>query len=325
MGRSDGDVRGARLGWVGTGRMGYALVSRLLAAGHDVAVYNRTRSKAEPLAELGATIVDEVRELADRDIVFTMVAGSEDFKAVVTGPDGLLSDPSAQPRIIVDSTTIAPGAAEEVRAVSAERGTAILAAPVSGNPKVVSSGRLTVVVSGPKDAWEECAPLIELFGKGVTYVGEGELARVAKICHNLMLGVVSQCLAEVTVLAEKSGIEREDLLEFMNGSVMGSMFTRYKTPALVNLDYTPTFTPILLRKDFDLGFELAHELGVPMPVAAATAQAVQALIGSGHTTEDFALLLDQQARLSGLEMEPRDIEVSDGLEPLEQPAPVQAG
>lgn len=325
MGRSDGDVRGARLGWVGTGRMGYALVSRLLAAGHDVAVYNRTRSKAEPLAELGATIVDEVRELADRDIVFTMVAGSEDFKAVVTGPDGLLSDPSAQPRIIVDSTTIAPGAAEEVRAVAAERGTAILAAPVSGNPKVVSSGRLTVVVSGPKDAWEECAPLIELFGKGVTYVGEGELARVAKICHNLMLGVVSQCLAEVTVLAEKSGIEREDLLEFMNGSVMGSMFTRYKTPALVNLDYTPTFTPILLRKDFDLGFELAHELGVPMPVAAATAQAVQALIGSGHTTEDFALLLDQQARLSGLEMEPRDIEVSDGLEPLEQPAPVQAG
>ncbi|UJA20441.1 NAD(P)-dependent oxidoreductase [Thermoleophilia bacterium SCSIO 60948] len=313
----DGDSRALRLGWVGTGRMGYALASRLLDAGHDVAVYNRTRAKAEPLAQLGATIVDTPAELADRDIVFTMVAGSDDFRAVVTGPEGLLSNPGQQPRIIVDSTTIAPAAAEEVRAVASERGTAILAAPVSGNPKVVSSGRLTVVVSGPADAWGEARPLLELFGKGVTYVGEGELARTAKICHNLMLGVVSQCLAEITVLAEKAGIEREDLLEFINGSVMGSMFTRYKTPAFVNLDYSPTFTPILLQKDFDLGFELAHDLEVPMPVAATTAQAVQALIGSGHTTEDFAMLLDQQARLSGLELEPREVEVSDGLEPLE--------
>lgn len=304
---------GHKLGWMGTGRMGYNLVSRLLEAGHEVTVCNRTRAKAEPLAELGATIVDSPAELGDCDIVFTIVAGPDDFTEVVLGDNGILSGPDTKTRIIVDSTTISPSASEAVRAQAEERGIALLAAPVSGNPKVVASGLLTVVVSGPEAAYNEVKPYLDLFGRQNTYVGEGEKARVAKICHNLMLGVVTQCLAEITVLAEKAGIKRSDLLDFMNESVMGSIFTRYKTPALVNLDYKATFTPHLLRKDFDLGFELAHELDVPMPVAATTAQAVQALIGSGRTEEDFAALLSLQADLSGLELTPEQIEVDDGL------------
>ena len=147
----------------------------------------------------------------------------------------------------------------------------------------------------------------------MTYVGDGEKARLAKICHNLMLGVVAQCMAEITVLAEKGGMSRAAFLDFLNDSVMGSMFTRYKTPAYVNLDFTPTFTPLLLRKDFDLGFEAARELDVPMPVAAAAQQAIQALIGSGHTDEDFAALLEQQARASGLDLVSEDADVDEGL------------
>lgn len=309
----DGDLGGRRLGWVGTGRMGYSLARRLLEAGCDLAVYNRTRAKAEPLAEFGATVVDSPAELADREIVFTMVAGSDDFKQVVVGASGLLSAPGASPRIIVDSTTVSPEASAQVRSQLAERDVALLAAPVSGNPKVVDAGLLTIVVSGPPAAYEEVVPYLELLGQGATYVGEGERARLAKICHNLLLGVVAQSLAEITVLAEKGGIARADLLEFINRSVMGSMFSRYKTPAYVKLDYSPTFTPVLLRKDFDLGFDLAHELGVPMPVAAAARELVQALIAQGRTEEDFAALLDQQARSSGLELEPEDAEVSDGL------------
>jgi 3-hydroxyisobutyrate dehydrogenase len=305
-----------RLGWIGTGRMGYSLVSRLLEAGHDVAVYNRTRSKAEPLVELGATVVDRPAELADRDVVFTMVAGPDDFKEVVLGPDGLLSDAQARPAVIVDSTTVSAQASAEVRAQAAERDVALLAAPVSGNPKVVAAGLLTFVVSGPQDAYERVAPLLDLLGQGATYVGEGERARLAKICHNLLLGVVAQSLAEVLVLAEKGGIPRAGLLEFLNGSVMGSMFTRYKTPALVRLDYSATFTPVLLRKDFDLGFEVANEHGVPMPVAAAARELVQALIGEGRVDEDFAALLDIEARAAGLDLEPEDAEVSDGLDEL---------
>jgi 3-hydroxyisobutyrate dehydrogenase len=309
-----------RLGWVGTGRMGYSLVSRLLDAGCDVSVYNRTRSKAEPLAERGASIVDAPVELAEREIVFTMVAGSDDFRQVALGPEGLLADPTAAPRIIVDSTTTSPDASEEVRAAAADRGVALLAAPVSGNPHVVAAGLLTFVVSGAEEAFGEVEPYLDVLAAGATYVGEGERARLAKICHNLLLGVVAQSLSEIVVLAEKGGIARADLLEFVNQSVMGSMFTRYKTPAYVKLDYSPTFTPVLLRKDVDLGFELARELGVPMPVAAAAREMIQAVISEGYTEEDFARLLDLQARSSGLELAPEDVPVSDGLGELAEAA-----
>jgi 3-hydroxyisobutyrate dehydrogenase len=251
----EGDLKGKRLGWAGTGRMGYALAKRLLEAGCDLAVYNRTRAKAEPLAELGATVVNTPAELADRDMVFTMVAGSADFKQVVVGEDGLLSRPDRVPGIIVDASTVSPDVSAEVRAQSEERDVALLAAPVSGNPRVVESGRLTFCVSGPSEAYETAKPFIDVLGAGVTYVGEGDRARLVKICHNLMLGVVAQSMAEITVLAEKGGVSRAAFLDFLNNSVMGSTFTRYKTPAFVNLDFTPMFTPALLYKDFDLGFQ----------------------------------------------------------------------
>jgi 3-hydroxyisobutyrate dehydrogenase len=321
----DRKLAGTRLGWVGTGRMGYSLADRLLEAGCDVAVYNRTRSKAEPLAERGATIVASPSELGGREIVFTMVAGSDDFKQVVLGPDGLLSGRDATPRIIVDSTTVSPQASEQVRRQAAERGVALLAAPVSGNPHVVAAGLLTFVVSGPRGAYDEVEPYLGLLGAGATYVGEGERARLAKICHNLLLGVVAQSLAEIAVLGEKGGIARADLLEFINHSVMGSMFTRYKTPAYVKLDYSPTFTPVLLRKDLDLGFELARELGVPMPVAAAAREMIQAVIARGYTEEDFAKLLDMQAEVSGLQLAPEDAPVTDGLGELAEAVRAAAG
>jgi 3-hydroxyisobutyrate dehydrogenase len=309
----DFDVKAKTLGWVGTGRMGYALATRLLEAGCELSVYNRTRAKAEPLAELGATVVDSPAQLADRDIVFTMVAGPEDFKAVVLGDDGLLSRSDVAPSVVVDSSTVSPDASAEVRARTESRDVALLAAPVSGNPSVVDAGKLTLVVSGPSEAWEAARPYLELFGAGATYVGEGDVARLVKICHNLMLGVVAQSLAEITVLAEKGGVSRAAFLEFLNKSVMGSMFTRYKTPAIVNLDFTPTFTPALLYKDFHLGFEAAEEHGVPMPVAAAAQQVVQTLMGFGYDDIDFMALLELEARGSSLELEPEDVPVSDGL------------
>jgi 3-hydroxyisobutyrate dehydrogenase-like beta-hydroxyacid dehydrogenase len=293
--------------------MGRVLAARLLEAGHELGVYNRTREKAEPLAELGATVVDAPADLADRDIVFTMVAGSADVEEVVTGQRGLLSRLDVTPAVIVDSTTISPAAAEAVRAAAHERGTAMLAAPVSGNPKVAASGRLTIVASGPQEAWLRARPYLELLARSVTYVGGGERARLVKICHNLMLGVVAQSMAEITVLAEKGGVSRADFLEFLNDSVMGSTFTRYKAPAYVNLDFSPTFTPSLLLKDFQLGFEAARELGVPMPLAAVTEQIVQGLVALSGDDVDFAALLELEAKAAALELEPENAEVDDGL------------
>jgi 3-hydroxyisobutyrate dehydrogenase len=302
-----------KLGWIGTGRMGFRLAERLLDAGCDLAVYNRTRAKAEPLTDKGGKLVDSPGDLADRDIVFSMVRGDDDFREVMIGPAGVLAQEGAAPEIVIDSTTISAEVSAEVRAHAAALGTELLAAPVSGNPTVVASGKLTLVVSGPQSAYEVAKPYLDLLGAGCTYVGTDDAARLAKICHNLMLGVVTQSLAELTVLAEKGGLKRSDFLEFLNDSVMGSVFTRYKTPAFVNLDYHPTFTPVLLRKDFDLGLKAARELDVPMPVAALVHEIVQGVIGHGSVDDDFAIMLEYQARASGLELKPENIEVADGL------------
>jgi 3-hydroxyisobutyrate dehydrogenase-like beta-hydroxyacid dehydrogenase len=294
--------------------MGYPLAHRLLEAGCDLTVYNRTRSKAEPLADEGARIVDTPAELADRDIVFTMVSGNDDLREVALGPNGLLAANGVHPSILVDSSTVSAEVSSEIGTRARAKGTALLAAPVSGNPKVVRSGRLTFVVSGPEEAYETVRPYFEVLGQGVTYVGEGEAARLVKICHNLMLGVVAQTMAEITVLAEKGGVRRSAFLDFLNKSVMGSTFTKYKTPAYVNLDFTPTFTPLLLRKDFDLGLAAARELEVPMPVAALVREIVQSMIGNGSVDVDFAKLLEHEAIASDLELKPEGIDVSDGLD-----------
>jgi 3-hydroxyisobutyrate dehydrogenase len=301
-----------KIGWIGTGRMGFAMARRLLQSGCDVAIYNRTRSKAEPLSEWGGSTVDRPADLADCDIVFTMVSGPTDLQEVVCGAEGLLSA-SATPQLVVDCSSVSAEGSMQVREALAERGAAMLSAPVSGNAKVVAAGKLTLVASGPVSAFEMAEQYLTALGRGVTYVGEGELARMVKICHNVLLGVVTQCMAEITVLAEKGGVPRHALLEFINNSVMGSMFSRYKSPAFVNLDWTPTFTPVLLRKDLDLGLAAGENLGVPMTVTQATRDLVEKVINSGQTDCDFGILLEQQAQESGLCLKPENVDVDDGL------------
>jgi 3-hydroxyisobutyrate dehydrogenase len=306
------------VGWIGTGRMGFQLATRLLDAGYDVAAWNRTRAKAEPLAELGATIVDSPAALAGRDIVFVMVAADADLEAVVLGEGGLLTGGDAVPKVIADSSTVSLEASARIRAAAAAQGAGFLAAPVSGNPKVIAAGKLTVAVSGPRAAYELAEPLLRTFGRGVTYVGEDEQARLVKIAHNVFLGVVYQSLAEITVLAERGGVSRAAFLEFLNDSVLGSAFSKYKSPALVNLDFHPTFTNVLLRKDMQLGLSAGKELGVPMPLAAATDMLIAQAIGAGLTAEDFATLVLEQGRRSGYQLKPENVPVDDGLAPEEK-------
>ena len=300
------------IGWIGAGRMGFAMVKRLLAAGCKVAVYNRTRSKAEPLTQFGATLVDTPSALADRDLVFSMVSEGSDLREVVTGAQGLLAG-KGKPKLFVDCSSVAESDSQAVRDALDKVGVPMLAAPVSGNAKVVKAGKLTVVASGPRTAFAIAEPYLAALGQGVTYVGEGELSRIVKICHNLYLGIVTQALAEVTVLAQKRGVTRHDFLEFLNRSIMGSAFARYKMPAFVNLELTATFTPILLRKDLDLGLKAGEQLGVPLPLTALTRQYVQKTVDAGHEERDFAVLLVEQAKASGLELKSENAVVNDGL------------
>jgi 3-hydroxyisobutyrate dehydrogenase-like beta-hydroxyacid dehydrogenase len=241
-----------------------------------------------------------------------MVSTYDDVKEVIAGPRGLLSGRNA-PRLVIECTSISLEGSAELRALLAARGVDMLAAPVSGNAKVIKAGRLSFVCSGPKAAFDAALPYLKKIGPAASYVGEGELARIVKICHNVLLGVVTQSLAEISVLAQKAGVPRHAFLDFMNQSVMGSMFSRYKTPAFVNLDFKVTFTPTLLRKDLDLGLEAARQFGVPMPLASITRDIVQTLIGNGLDNEDFAKLLVLQAKASGLALEPENVPVGDGL------------
>ena len=302
-----------QVGWIGTGRMGSAIVKRLLDAGTEVWVYNRTRSKAEALAEHGAKVVDRPADLATFDVVFTMVGGPQDVLDVTVGEEGVLSHEDARPSVIVDSTTIDPATSARLRDAAGDKGTAVIAAPVSGNPKVVAAGKLTVVASGPESAYAKAEHHLRQFGRKVTYVGSADEARLVKICHNLMLGMVAQSMAEISVLAEASGVSRADLFEFLNDSVMGSTFTRYKTPAYVNVDYTPTFTWHLLRKDFELGLSTANDLDIPLPTATLVHQLIVEGIGLGYGDQDFAALLSMQARASGRDVTSENRDVPDGL------------
>ncbi len=317
-----------RIGWIGMGRMGYPMAERLVKGGYDVSVWNRTKAKAEPLAAKGATIVDKPADLADRDILFTMVSTGSDLEQVIFGEAGVVNGKSRPvPRIIVDCSSIGVEESQDLRGRIEALGSAFLSAPVSGNGKCVKAGKLSCVVSGPEETYEVVKPYLEtIAGHGSSYVGEGELARICKIAHNVMLGVVTQNLIEITLLAEKAGVPRHSFLDFMNNSVMGSMFTRYKSHALVNLDWTTTFTPALLRKDLDLGLAHGRELDVPMPSTAATREALQVHFGAAQRRPDpeaylqldFAALLETAAFGAGVTLKPENKEMPSGLEVPEE-------
>jgi len=312
-----------KIGWIGMGRMGYPMAERLLAAGYDVSIWNRTRAKAEPLAKKGGKIVDNLAELKDVDVLFSIVSTGKDLDQVYFGKNSVTGGGGKVPRVFVDCSTIAVEESASIRDRLQQLGSDFIACPVSGNAKVIKAGKLSAVASGPESAFRTVESMVQVFApRGVSYVGEGELARVCKIAHNVMLGVVIENLIEITLLTNKMGVPRHAFLAFLNNSVMGSMFTAYKSPALVNLDWTTTFTPELLRKDLDLGLELGREQDVIMPVTAAAREALQSHFGAAmlqknpeeYLQKDFAALAETMALASGMKLTSEQKNVPTGLE-----------
>jgi 3-hydroxyisobutyrate dehydrogenase len=288
-----------RIGWLGTGRMGAAMAARLISDGASVTVWNRTACKAQPLVELGASRAEKISALGQCDIVFTSVSSSPDLLAVALGPDGLF-DSEPAPSIVVDTSTVSAEAAAEVRAEATKRGIGFLWTPISGNANVVARGEASIIASGPKSVFDSVLPYLRAIAPSVTYAGAGQQAGLVKLAHNLLVGIITESLAEATVLAEKGGVAPSAFLDFIDGSVLGSVFIGYKGQAIRNHDYEPTFTTELLRKDFDLGLSAARQLEVPMPVAATTYQAIQTAIGHGYGQSDFASLYEVAARAAAL-------------------------
>ncbi|WP_028266946.1 NAD(P)-dependent oxidoreductase [Arthrobacter sp. MA-N2] len=281
------------VGWLGTGKMGTALASRLLNAGHALRVWNRTPAKTIALRDRGAEAVEKVSDLGACQVVFVTVAGDADLEQVVCGPGGLLAG-DRLPGIIVDCSTVSAQASAAVRAAAASAGVAFIAAPVSGNPEVVAAGNACIVASGPKDAYDRIRALLDAMAATVVPAGEGEGSRLVKLCHNLYLGIMGQALVEVTSLAENGGVRPQDFLTFLGGTVLGSPWLELRGPALAEQDWTATFTLELLRKDLSLGLAAARELNVPMPLAANVEQLATAAIALGYGASDMLALASLQ-------------------------------
>ncbi|HEY4347460.1 MAG TPA: NAD(P)-dependent oxidoreductase [Gaiellaceae bacterium] len=272
---------------IGLGNMGTAIAERLLAAGYELAVHNRSPEKSERLRGEGATVFETAGGLAEAvDIVLTSLADDEALESVAA----VVASAARPGTLLVDLSTVSPAASARVAALADEASLLYLRAPVSGNPSVVQAGNLTFIASGPREALARAEPTLLAIGRAIHDVGEGEQARVVKLAINLVIGGLAELMAEALVLSEASGVSRAALLETMGDSAAGAPFVKYKTEPLLRDDYSATFTTRLMEKDVDLVLEEAANAGVLLPLAAELKKRIRATVDAGYGDDDFMAL-----------------------------------
>ena len=293
----------AELGYVGLGVMGSSVVRRLLAAGHEVTVWNRTREKAEPLLAEGARWAGSPREVAaGSEIVFTMVTNTAAVRAVCDGPDGILAG-LAPGKIYADMSTASPANTRRLAEEVAATGAQMIDAPVSGTSITVDQGKASLMIGGDDDAFERARPVLEAIGPRVFHMGPNGSAVTMKIAINLSLAVQMLAFSEGVLLAEKTGISRERAVEAMLGSVIASPMVAYRGPLVLGHPDEVWFDCHMMQKDMNLALELGRELEVPLPTTAVTNELLTAANGMGIGHRDFAVLFDVLASMSGVETE----------------------
>jgi 3-hydroxyisobutyrate dehydrogenase-like beta-hydroxyacid dehydrogenase len=291
----------AEVGYVGLGVMGSAIVRRLLAAEHDVTVWNRTRDKAEPMLAAGARWADSPREVAEQsEVVFTMVTNTAAVRAVTEGPDGVIAG-LASGKVYIDMSTASPANTRDLAARVAEAGAQMLDAPVSGTSITVDQGRASVMVGGDAGTFERVKPILDAIGPKVFHLGPSGSAVTIKIGINLSLAVQMLAFSEGVLLAEKSGIPRERAVEVMLASVIASPMVAYRGPLVLGHPDEVWFDCHMMQKDLNLALELGRELEVPLPTTAVTNELLTAANGMGIGDRDFAALFDVLAAMSGVE------------------------
>lgn len=300
----------ANAGFVGLGVMGSRMAELLLAKGHKVTVYNRTKDKAEPLLKKGMHWADSPKAVAEAaDVIFTSVTDATALAAITDGPDGLLAGLKAG-KVLVDMSTVSPETSRAVAAKVRERGADMIDAPVSGTVATLREGKLLIMVGGRKETFEKVKPLLEdipsapVSGSGptVVYMGDNGTALIMKIAMNLSLAVQMLAFAEGIVLAEKSGIPRDAAVEAFTHSVLASPMVQYRAPFLTNLPKPAWHTVNMMQKDMLLALELGRRTDVPLPTTAVTNEFLTAARGMGRTQEDFAVLFQVLAEMSGLKV-----------------------
>ncbi len=290
----------ANLGYIGLGAMGGRMAARLLAKGHRVTGYNRTRPKAQWLIDRGMTWADSPRAVAAAtDTLFVMVTDSAALEAVAHGPDGFLAG-LGPGKAVIDMSTISPAVSRAVAAEVRETGADMVDAPVSGSVATLEQGKLSMMVGGDAAVFERVKPLLEDVGPKVTHVGGNGLAVSMKIAVNLSLAVQMLAFSEGVLLAEKSGIARKTAVEVLTNSVIASPMVQYRGPMVLGLPEEAWFNVKMMQKDLSLALDMGRELAVPLPTTAVTNEFLSAARGAGLAEKDFAALFHLLARLSGV-------------------------
>jgi len=293
----------AELGFVGLGVMGSRVVKRLLDTGLAVTGWNRTKDKAQWLLDAGMNWADSPRAVAEQsEIVFTMVTNTKAVQAVTHGPDGILA--GLQPgAVYVDMSTTSPANTRALAERVAELGAHMLDAPVSGSVITLEQGKLSVMVGGDAEVFARVKPILEAIGPKVFHVGPNGAAVTMKIATNLSLAVQMLAFSEGVLLAEKSGIPRETAVEVLLASVIASPMVVYRGPFVLEQPEEAWFDVNMMQKDMTLALELGRELDVPLPTTAITNEFLTAARGMGLEEQDFAVVFDVLARMSGIGME----------------------
>src|SRR3984885_2724019 len=290
----------ANLGFVGLGVMGSEMVLRLLEKGHTLTGYNRTRSKAARLLDKRMKWAGSPREVAAAsDLTFSMVTNSPALEMIVEGPDGILAG-LGPGKVLIDMSTVSPEFSRCVAAKVRAKGADMVDAPVSGSVITLQEGKLSVMVGGRKDTFDRVKRLLLDIGPKVTYVGDNGLALVIKIAANLSLAVQMLAFSEGILLAEKSGISREVAVEVLTNSAIASPMVKYRGPFVLKLPAEAWFNVNMMQKDVLLALDLGRTLDVPMPTTAITNEFLTAARGMGLVHEDFAVLFDVLANMSGM-------------------------
>jgi 3-hydroxyisobutyrate dehydrogenase-like beta-hydroxyacid dehydrogenase len=290
----------ANLGFVGLGVMGSEMVLRLLAKGHTVTGYNRTKAKAERLIKSGMKWADSPRAVAAAaDTTLSMVTNSGALSAIVDGPDGMLAS-LAPGKILVDMSTVSPAYSREVAAKVRAKGADMVDSPVSGSVITLQEGKLSVMVGGRAETFERIKPVLQDIGPKVTYVGDSGLALVIKIAANLSLAVQMMAFSEGVLLAEKSGIKREVAVDVLANSAIASPMIKYRGPFVLQLPEEAWFNVNMMQKDMLLALELGRQLDVPLPTTAVSNEFLTAARGMGLVEQDFAVVFDVLAHMSGV-------------------------
>jgi 3-hydroxyisobutyrate dehydrogenase-like beta-hydroxyacid dehydrogenase len=291
----------AKLGYVGLGAMGGLMAERLMAKGHAVTGYNRTKSKAQGLIDKGMKWADSPREVAEAsDAVFVMVTNSAALEAVAHGPDGLLAGLGAG-KLLIDMSTVSPAVSRVLAARVRDTGAAMVDAPVSGSVITLQQGKLSVMVGGEASTFERVKPLLEDVGPRVTHVGPNGRALSMKIAINLSLAVQMLAFSEGVLLAEKSGIPREVAVDVMTHSVIASPMVQYRGPFVLNMPDEAWFDVNMMQKDMQLALEMGRQLDVPLPTTAVTNEMLTAARGMGLARHDFAIVFEALARMAGVQ------------------------